>query len=525
MINVKQIPEFNKALPLIETIEDAGYEAYFVGGGVRDTLLNLSISDVDIASSATPDEIQRIFPITFDVGIKHGTVMVLNDKETYEITTFRTESKYEKFRRPEKVDYVRSLQEDLKRRDFTINAIALSRTGVIKDPFDGQEDIKARLIRAVGNPVERFREDALRMMRAARFVSQLGFEIEAETKEAVVDYHPLLSKIAIERVREEFVKLLMGRNRKGGLKFFVETRLFHMCPGFQNKHEELIDLALFPMQFKTSLSAWTTLLYFFSVPQENVDSFLRGWKLSNNEISNIQKAYRALIIRFDKFWDYPLLFETGIEIATEIEELITGFGLTNDSNRLLALDKTMPIHRIQDMAINGKEVMALLDTHRGGPYLGEILADVKQRILTERLENNKAVISEFIDKRRLIYLDEVMMKSYTVTEEETAEHVGSGDLAVLSSPSLIAYMENCCKEMMKDLLNEGETSVGTFVTMKHSAPSKVGAVIVIEARIKELSGSKYSFSIVAKDSDEIIAQGEHTRVIVKSERFMKNVTK
>ncbi len=220
MINVKQIPEFNKALPLIETIEDAGYEAYFVGGGVRDTLLNLSISDVDIASSATPDEIQRIFPITFDVGIKHGTVMVLNDKETYEITTFRTESKYEKFRRPEKVDYVRSLQEDLKRRDFTINAIALSRTGVIKDPFDGQEDIKARLIRAVGNPVERFREDALRMMRAARFVSQLGFEIEPETKEAVVDYHPLLSKIAIERVREEFVKLLMGRNRKGGLKFF-----------------------------------------------------------------------------------------------------------------------------------------------------------------------------------------------------------------------------------------------------------------------------------------------------------------
>lgn len=523
MINVKQIPEFNKALPLIEAIEDAGYEAYFVGGGVRDTLLNLSISDVDIASSATPDEIQRIFPITFDVGIKHGTVMVLHDKETYEITTFRTESKYEKFRRPEKVDYVRSLQEDLKRRDFTINAIALSRIGDIRDPFDGKKDIVAKLIRAVGNPIERFREDALRMMRAARFVSQLGFDIEAETKEAVVDYHPLLSKIAMERVREEFVKLLLGRNRKGGLKFFVETRLFHMCPGFQNKHEELIDLALFPMQFKTSLSAWTALLYFFTIPEESVASFLRGWKLSNHEIADIQKAYHALLIRFNQFWDYSLLFDTGIAIATEIEELITGFGLTNDINRLLALEKTMPMHTIQDMHINGKEVMALLDMGKGGPYLGEILADVKQRILTERLDNNKEIIKEFIDKRRFIYLDEVLKRSYIVKDKDTAKSMGSGDLPVLSSPILINYMENCCKEMMQGLLKDGETSVGTFITVNHNVPSKVGATIIIEAQIKELSGSKYSFLIVAKDDDEIVALGEHTRVVVKSDNFMKKI--
>lgn len=121
-------------------------------------------------------------------------------------------------------------------------------------------------------------------------------------------------------------------------------------------------------------------------------------------------------------------------------------------------------------------------------------------------------------------MDEVLTKTYRVKKEETAEQMGSGDLPVLSSPSLIAYMENCCKEMMEGLLNDGETSVGTFITMKHSAPSKVGAVITIEARIKELSGSKYSFSLVAKDSDEIMAMGEHTRVVVKSDKFMKKVT-
>lgn len=524
MINLKQIPEFNKAIPIIERIEGAGYEAYFVGGCVRDTLLKLPISDVDIASSATPDEIQRIFPITFDVGIKHGTVMVLHEKETYEITTFRTESKYEKFRRPEKVDYVRSLDEDLKRRDFTINAIALNQKGEIKDPYDGQKDIAAKLIRAVGNPVERFREDALRMMRAARFMSQLGFDIEASTKEAVVDYHPLLSKIAIERVREEWTKLLLGRNRKGGIKFFVETRLFHMCPGFQNRQDELIDLALFPFQFRTTLAAWTTLLYFLGVSEEAVDQFLRGWKLSNKEIINIRKAYHALNMRLNQFWDNHLLFETGISIALEVEELVAGFGLSNDVNRLLALDKTMPIHTIQDMAIDGKEIMALLGSRRGGPYLGEILADVKKRILSESLENDKETIKIFIEKRRFIYLDEVHEKSYVVTENDTAERMGSGDLPVLASPRLVAFMENCCKEMVAGLLEEGETTVGTFISLKHSAPSKVGATVTVETRIKQLSGNKYSFSIIAKDNEELIAIAEHTRAVVEIERFMKKVT-
>lgn len=525
MINVQQISEFNKAIPIIMEIEKAGYEAYFVGGGVRDTLLHLPISDVDIATSATPDEIQRIFPITFDVGIQHGTVMVLHERKTYEITTFRTESKYEKFRRPESVEYVRSLEEDLKRRDFTINAIALDRHGNVNDPFNGQEDIEARLVRAVGNPIERFREDALRMMRAARFMSQLGFDIDEETKEAVYDYHPLLSKIAVERVRDEWTKLLMGRNRKGGIKFFVETRLFHMCPGFQSRDKELVDVALFPLQFQTPLTAWTILVHFLGVSEKELDPFLRAWKLSNKQIQEVKKAVHALHIRMERFWDYPLLFETGIKIALEVEEMITGFGMINDVNRLLSMDKTIPIHSTRDIKVDGKDVMKLLGFHRGGPYLGKILSDIKDRILAETLTNDVTEITDFISKRRFIYLDEIHKKTFKVETEYTAVHVGSGDLEVLGTPVLIAFMENTCKEMMSEALEEGKTSVGTFISIKHSQPTAVGAKVTVEARVKELKRNRLTFSVLAREEEQIVAIGEHKRVVVDIETFMNNVTR
>src|SRR5699024_10264166 len=204
---------FRKALPIIEKIEENGFEAYFVGGGVRDTLLGKSIHDVDIATSAYPEEMKKMFPRTIDVGIEHGTVMVLYKDETYEITTFRTESTYQDFRRPDSVTFVRSLKEDLKRRDFTINALAMNKEGHIIDYFNGMEDLKLKRIKAVGQPTERFHEDALRMMRAVRFVSQLQFHLEKETKEAIEEHHALLEKIAIERIQSEFIKLLLGKGR------------------------------------------------------------------------------------------------------------------------------------------------------------------------------------------------------------------------------------------------------------------------------------------------------------------------
>ena len=160
--------EFQRALPILQQIEAHGYEAYFVGGSVRDTLLGKAIADVDIATSAFPAEIKEIFPKTIDTGIKHGTVTVMQQGIGYEVTTFRTESGYQDFRRPDHVTFVRSLKKDLQRRDFTINALAVRADGLVIDEFDGLTDLANQTIRAVWNADERFHEDALRMMRAVR---------------------------------------------------------------------------------------------------------------------------------------------------------------------------------------------------------------------------------------------------------------------------------------------------------------------------------------------------------------------
>ncbi len=196
--------EFVAAQPVLQRLEAAGFEAYFVGGAVRDMLLQKPIHDVDIASAAFPEEVKKQFDKTVDTGIQHGTVMVLDHGLGYEITTFRTESTYTDFRRPDTVTFVRSLSEDLQRRDFTINALAMTYDGEIVDLFEGLADLSAGVIRAVGEAEVRFTEDALRMMRALRFSAQLGFQIAPDTRAALQRLAPNLAKIAVERIRVEF---------------------------------------------------------------------------------------------------------------------------------------------------------------------------------------------------------------------------------------------------------------------------------------------------------------------------------
>src|SRR3954471_23995751 len=232
-------PIFLKAIPLLEKVEKAGFEAYFVGGCVRDFILGKKIADVDIATSATPQEIKTIFSKTIDVGIEHGTVVVIWDKETYELTTFRSDGEYTDFRRPSEVTFIRSLEEDLKRRDFTMNSMAMNKEGKIIDPFLGQEAIKNKRIETVGSATDRFHEDALRMMRAVRFVSQLSFTIESETQQALKTNAFLLEKIATERKTVEFEKLIQGKNRKHALQLLLDTELFLFLPGL-TKHEKAL---------------------------------------------------------------------------------------------------------------------------------------------------------------------------------------------------------------------------------------------------------------------------------------------
>lgn len=205
-----QLPD--KVSYIIEKLEAAGYEAYAVGGCVRDSLLGRVPDDWDITTSANPYEVKAIFPRTIDTGIQHGTVTVMMDKEGFEVTTYRIDGEYEDSRHPKEVVFTRNLEEDLKRRDFTINAMAYNNRSGIVDIFGGMDDLTNKMIRCVGEARERFTEDALRIMRAVRFSAQLGYEIEENTKRAIIELAPNLKNISAERIQVELVKLLVSPN-------------------------------------------------------------------------------------------------------------------------------------------------------------------------------------------------------------------------------------------------------------------------------------------------------------------------
>ena len=195
---------------IIHTLQEAGHEAYIVGGCVRDAILGKEPGDWDITTSAKPEEVKALFRRTIDTGIEHGTVTVMFDKEGYEITTYRVDGKYEDHRRPTSVTFTASLIEDMKRRDFTINAMAYNETEGVIDHFDGMGDLKRKMIRCVGEPKERFDEDALRILRALRFSAQLDFSIDEKTKEAIRNQAVYLKDISAERIHVELTKLLVS---------------------------------------------------------------------------------------------------------------------------------------------------------------------------------------------------------------------------------------------------------------------------------------------------------------------------
>ena len=195
---------------IIETLEANGYEAFAVGGCVRDTLLLRVPGDWDITTSAKPEEVKALFDHTIDTGIQHGTVTVMKNHVGYEVTTYRIDGEYEDARHPKEVIFTANLVEDLKRRDFTINAMAYNERAGLVDEFDGIKDLEDKVIRCVGNPKERFSEDALRMLRAVRFAAQLGFSIDSETKEAIKELAPTLEKVSKERIATELIKILVS---------------------------------------------------------------------------------------------------------------------------------------------------------------------------------------------------------------------------------------------------------------------------------------------------------------------------
>ena len=206
---------FNITIPVkvrkvLDCLHREGYEAFAVGGCVRDMILGCAPDDWDITTSAKPEEIKRIFPATIDTGIEHGTVTVRMDGESFEVTTYRLDGNYEDHRHPDRVEFTSSLREDLRRRDFTINAMAYNEEEGLVDLFDGLGDLKRKLVRCVGEPRERFTEDALRIFRAVRFCAKLGFELDPGTRRAAEELAPSLKLVSAERIQTELVKLLVS---------------------------------------------------------------------------------------------------------------------------------------------------------------------------------------------------------------------------------------------------------------------------------------------------------------------------
>lgn len=394
-------------------LEEHGYEGYAVGGCVRDALLGREPEDWDITTSARPEEVRKVFARTIDTGLQHGTVTVVLDHTGYEITTYRIDGEYEDKRHPKEVSFTRDLKEDLKRRDFTINAMALSLGGELVDLFGGREDLRAGVVRCVGNPAKRFSEDALRLLRAVRFAAQLDFTIEEQTKRALCEEAPKLSHVSRERVQAELTKtLLSGHPEKicmvweAGMAPYVSEsfpQVFSESKGRETDRRLWERLRLSSGLPAVKAVRWASLL--LEMGEDAGERMLREFKLDNETI----RCARMLIRWFP------------VSIAEEPSAVRRAMSAMEDSlfDRLLEmkaiLDTAHREHtarlkvlteeirergdciRLRDLAVTGTDLIAA--GAAPGPALGQLLKELFSRVLAHPEDNVKEILLKAASER------------------------------------------------------------------------------------------------------------------------------
>lgn len=393
-------PLFVSAMPIMQEIEANGYEAYFVGGCVRDTLLGKDIHDIDITTSALPDEIEAIFPLTFDVGKQFGTIVVVHHHENYEVTTFRVESDYSDSRHPDAIHFVRNLVEDTMRRDFTINALAVNSKGEVFDFHNGQEDLQHRIIRAVGHANERFDEDALRMMRAIRFASQLDFEIEEQTFYAIQTLAPKIQYVSIERLRIELSKLLQGKAVATYLPLLLSSGLTTYLPFLDSLTNENIQEITMQLQHyhhqKIDYSetiAWFTLVNTLQLPRAAAMKFLREWKHSNEFIQIVGELVALQELEQKgplTKWDLYQYSKTVIELYQQYYQL-----QYNKKVNWQEIYHNLPIHHRQELCINGQDIIRLFKLEKGGAIIGKVLAELEYQVIMQDYPNERNALEHY----------------------------------------------------------------------------------------------------------------------------------
>ena len=442
------IPAPIKEIAIILNTE--GFQCFLVGGSVRDSIMGFTPKEYDIATNAKPEDVQRIFKYTIPTGIKHGTILVILDDMQVEITTFRSDGNYSDGRHPDKVEYTASIEDDLPRRDLTINAMAYNvLDGNLIDMFDGMKDIKNKIIRSVGNPYERFTEDGLRIMRAIRFATKLNFNIEKETFEAICHSTGMLTSIAYERIREEFNGILISDNPFRGIELLRKTGILalimpELMQGFgvaQNRFhkydvyyhilhtiqavepletEELTLLvrlaALFhdiakPMVQKKVSKQEEPVYYNHEVVGANVaKKIMKRLKYSNAEIDFVTLLVRQHMFYYQDEWTdgavRRFMKAVGVENIKpllklrEADRLGSGNRKDKESKaipKLLArIDKIIEEENaitVKDLKINGNDLMQEFNL-KPGPIVGKILNYLLDLILDEPSLNDKEKLME-----------------------------------------------------------------------------------------------------------------------------------
>jgi len=434
------------ALKIMEILEEAGHRAYLVGGCVRDLLLGREPRDLDVASSALPEEVKKLFRRAHLKGERFGTVTVLDFGEPVEVTTFRAENGYADHRHPIEVRLGVTLEEDLARRDFTVNAMALGRRGEIVDPFGGRDDLRRGVIRCVGDPARRFSEDALRMLRACRLAAELGFALHPETSSAIQENASLIGHVSPERIREEFLRTLLAPDHKRGFDLLLETGLLNLfapeiaaLAGVEQGSHHLYDCythSLLTVVDKDIPSlALAELLHDLGKPDTRSVTPDGRVRFHRHEVVGAEKAARLLErLRFPR--------RTAEEVATLIRHHLV-FTLRDAGEggfrrfiqrvgreripllaRLVRADVAahgrMPPERAQevervvrkleemasreepltlaDLAVNGRDVMAALGIPPG-PRVGQILARLLEAVLEDPSLNTREKLLQLVKER------------------------------------------------------------------------------------------------------------------------------
>ena len=435
-----------EVIALMNKFEKNNYQIYVVGGAVRDALLDKPIDNWDFTTNATPEQIQKMFPEAFYNNI-YGTVSIPKDKIIFEITPFRKESDYADKRHPEKIEWAKTVEEDLSRRDFTINAMAFDGS-IIIDPYKGQDDLKNKLIKAVGDPDIRFAEDALRLLRAVRFTSQLGFLIEDKTKNFIQKNAQLITKISWERIRDEFLKILGSDHSSEGVLFLKSTGLLSyilpevdVCftiPQKSPKRHHVYDVGTHLVmalkhcpsvdlitRFATFIhdigkaktfhkDEQTELITFFNhevVGKKQAEKIADRFKLSNKHKEKLVTlvAEHQFTVSEDQTDKAVRRFIRGVtkEYLQDMLDLRTGdrigSGATPTSwrtelfkKRLIEVQK-QPF-QIKDLKIDGNEVMKILKI-KPGKQVGEILKNLFDQVVDKKIKNEKQTLLHALDKQ------------------------------------------------------------------------------------------------------------------------------